>query len=349
MRVIASPAFKARALNPYTWFLYQELQELGVEVVEFSRRQLLFGERPDIWHLHWPEGFLKTRGKLHTLARQSLLELLLGQARRRGTKILWTVHNLAAHDCDHPGLERRFWRRFIPRLDGIINLSERGRRLALKKFPGLSKTPSFVIPHGHYREIYPDTVSRLEARRKLGLAEAGRVALFLGQIRPYKNLPRLLEVFSELKDQEAVLLLAGRVQDHALKEQVQGATRADPRIKARLELIPEEEVQLYLRASDLTVLPYGDLLNSGVALLSLSFDCPVLAPERGMLGELQQQVGARWLRLFPERLTVQTLREALYQPRPAERRPDLEAYGWGGIARATLEAYQTLCNQGRQP
>ncbi len=53
--------------------------------------------------------------------------LLLSIARRRGIKIVWTVHNLGAHyQRDYPDLEKRYWPRVARHLDALISLSKSG-------------------------------------------------------------------------------------------------------------------------------------------------------------------------------------------------------------------------------
>lgn len=345
MRVVASPAFKGRAVNPYTWSLYDRLGGLGVEVSEFSRWRILAGAAADIWHLHWPEGVLVPPNPLKAFVKLQTLLFLLRWARLQGMRIVWTVHNLGPHPHErrHRWLEAWFWRAFIPKVDAYISLSETGRELAMRKFPALAGVPGFVIPHGHYRGLYPDAVTRAQARAALGVPPAVRVVSFIGQIRLYKNVPRLIEAFTQLSDQETALIIAGRVRTRRLREAIEQKVRGHPRIHARLDLIPDSEMQLYLRAADLVVLPYDEILNSGSALLALSFDRPVLAPAKGALRELARTVGPEWVRLFDGELTAELLDEALRATRAlADRRPNLESYEWPRIAEATACAYADI-------
>jgi beta-1,4-mannosyltransferase len=43
-----------------------------------------------------------------------------------------------------------------------------------------------------------------------------------------------------------------------------------------------------MRAADLIALPYKEILNSGSAILALSFDRPILVPAAGALAELSE-------------------------------------------------------------
>lgn len=111
-----------------------------------------------------------------------------------------------------------------------------------------------------------------------------------------------------------------------------------------LDFIPKEKVQLFFRAADGVVLPYTEILNSGSALLALSFNRPVLVPEKGAMGELQDQVGDEWVNTYRGSLTPNHLQDALSWARAGDRspRPPLDAFEWETIARQTLKAYQRL-------
>jgi hypothetical protein len=97
-------------------------------------------------------------------------------------------------------------------------------------------------------------------------------------------------------------------------------------------------------AADLVALPYAELLNSGVALLALSFDRPVLVPATGAMADLRDAVGPAWVRTYDGALTPDVLAAALAAAAgDAPRAPaPLTTFDPAEVARATLEAYRTL-------
>ncbi|MGF1479257.1 MAG: glycosyltransferase [Cyanophyceae cyanobacterium] len=343
MRIVAQPAFKERYKNPYTWLLHTHLESLGGNVDEFSPVKLL--ERNyDIWHRHWPERVLNETNPAVAIAKVLSLMLLTKFARGRGTKVVWTIHNLAAHEQLYPRLEDWFWKNFLGQLDGYISLSKTAMITAQQYFPELKKLPGCVIPHGHYRGEYPDEVSPHEARAKLGLSPSAKVILAFGQIRPYKNFPKLITAFRQLADPEAVLCIAGRPRSAAIAEEIKAAAALDPQVQLHLDYIFEDNVQTYFRASDLVVLPYREILNSGSALLALSFDRPILVPLKGSLSELQEEVGVEWVHTYEGEIArahiEKALEWALNTQRP-EKAP-LMAYEWQIISQQTLSAYEHI-------
>ena len=211
--------------------------------------------------------------------------------------------------------------------------------------------PSFVIPHGHYRGSYPDDLSRTEARAVLGLAETAHVAALVGQIRAYKNVPHLIRTFRAMSAEaggaaaDTALVVAGRVKDDWLRRELHEAAAGDPRVKLELSFVADHEMQTYLNAADLVALPYKDILNSGSALLGLSFGTPVLVPARGAMEDLQRYAGESWVRTFAGELDPQALAGALAwasAPRPPL---DLSELDWDRVALRTLRAFTAVCTR----
>lgn len=343
MRVLAWPAYSNRDLNPYTTLLYDALRDLGVDVVEYSLSRVL-KDHFDIWHLHWPDLLLNVRSRLRAVRRAIGLLALMRLVEARGARTIWTVHNLGPHESRHPVVERWFWPLFTRSLDGFISLSRAGLGVIGKTFPHLEHTSGFVVPHGHYRGVYPDRIGRDIARRRLRLPASAQVAVFLGQIRPYKNVPALARAFRELSHRDAYLLIAGLVRGDALVREVRSSAAGDARIHLDLRFVPDDEIQVYLRAADLVVLPYTEVLNSGSAHLALSFDRPALLPRTPVTLELQRRIGDAWVRVYDGDISADILESALewaVTERRASRAP-LEAIGWRNVARKTLDAYKAV-------
>jgi beta-1,4-mannosyltransferase len=343
LRVLAWPAFNKRDANPHAALLSEGLRELGVEVDDWTPARA--GLRAvDLWHLHHPESVVYLRSRRRSALTTLAFCALLALARARGTRILWTVHDLGSHDRLHPKLEAWFWPFFVSRVDAYVCLSEGGARLARERFPGLRDRPGFTVPHGHYRDAYPNQVSRTQARRALGLPEQTRVLLHFGLVRPYKNVPHLIRTFRAQPQSEVVLLVAGKPYDAIVEREVRLSADGCPQVRLLLRWVPPAEVQHLFVASDLVVLPYRSILNSGTVFLALSFGRPVLVPDKGAMREQQERFGAEWVRLYAGELSARELREATAwatgTPRPAP--PDLAGLDWENVARRTLAVYQEM-------
>lgn len=349
LNVVARPAFKDAASKPYNSLLYSSLRALGVHVCEYRTRYLLQGH-VDIWHIHWPESLLEIKTHSSAWFSAQKYRLLLKIAHARGIKLVWTIHDLVPHDVVYPRIEWPFWHDVIEGVDGVIALTQKGLDLARDRYPHLQKIPAFVIPHGHFRDVYPKTVSREEARRILNIAPSTRVIGYFGQVRPYKNVPRLIQAFRQLPDADVRLLVCGRISKRTGGgDEIVAAAASDPRIQLELRYIRPEEIQLYTLAADLMVFPYSEILNSGSAILALSYDRPIAVPNLGALPELRRMVGERWVLGYEGNIDGRILADALAWALNTARPPQapLEPLNWPAIGGKTLEAYRQVIRNGR--
>jgi glycosyltransferase involved in cell wall biosynthesis len=340
--VLAWPGPAFRAKNPYTWLLYSHLAELGVQVRDFSPGRALRGGY-DILHLHWPEKALMTGGAIARVGGAAVGWLVLEAARRHGARVVWTTHNARPHETGSSPVERAYWSSVVRRVDAVIHPSAASRAQVEAGYPRLARVPHAVVPLGHFRGSYPDRVSREEARASFGIPTGAAVVCFVGLVRPYKNVPHLVDTVRALPpDRQAVLLVGGEPLEPGIAEEIERAAAGDPRVRLFLQRVPDDEVQRFLRAADLVALPFTDITNSGSALLALSFDRPVLVPRLGAMGELQGLIGTEWVRTFDGILTPALLDDALTWARSRRsERADLTSLDWPAIARQTLALYRT--------
>jgi glycosyltransferase involved in cell wall biosynthesis len=347
LRVIAAPAFKYAHLNPYSNQLCSELVRLGADVEDFSFLTIL-RKRFDIVHLHWPEYYVAHTNPWKAFLGSTGLLAACAWSKWRGAKVVWTVHNILSHNRIRPQSERLFWGIFTRLLDGYVCLTASGQKEILRLRPALQKLPGYVIPHGHYRNAYPRDIGGAEARSQLGLPREAKVILFFGTVAPYKNVPELVGAFRKLLAADCRLLIAGACKTPALRQAIVDLAASDPRIMIHLELIASERVQVFFRASDLVVLPYRDILNSGSALLALSFDRPVLVPALGAMPELQREMGPEWVRMFAGDLSAVELEQAVQWSVSGRRAasPAMDHLEWSVLAQDTFRAFEDMMGKG---
>jgi beta-1,4-mannosyltransferase len=344
MRVSSWPAFKTRYLNPYTWLLCSNLKTIGVEVEEFSGKSVLL-KRYDIIHLNWPvETIVRNPSWIVAAARMLLLVLILHLAKQRGTKIVWTIHDEAPHVLLHRNLAEIFQSFLYKRTDAFIHLCETSVESAKEnKFCTYNKL-HFIIPHGHYRDIYPSEMSGIDARNFLGIQDGEITLLYLGYISPYKNVPHLIRCFKCLECSNVRLIIAGSPDNEEIKQSILNESETDPRILTILRYIKDDELQIFFKAADQVVIPFKNILNSGSVLLALSFDKPVLVPDMGAMPEWQQQLGEDWVTLFKDEITAEVLEEVVVKLRDNRypKRSPIQHLNWNMIARKTLNVYRKV-------
>jgi beta-1,4-mannosyltransferase len=276
-------------INIYTDCFYSAVEASDVWVVDgiFAGRWLLKNlQRVDYVHVHWPSAFYYALRRYQCLRKFAMLLFFLGLVRWRGVRLVWTIHNLYPHDrCVIPQLDI-LCRKLLVRMGRLFFVhGPSAEAEVLREFPKVAGR-TVVIDHGHWVGYYPNTITCRAARSQLRLTESDYVFLFIGLCKPYKNLEGLIAAFEELP-REAVLLIAGKFQDSAYEAAIRAAVERSPaRIILRAGFVPDEDMQIYLRACNVVTAPYKEILSSGTAMLALSFGRPVIAPAAGCLKDL---------------------------------------------------------------
>jgi glycosyltransferase involved in cell wall biosynthesis len=280
--------------NPYQLQLQEALADLGITVVSDDGtglfpvfRGYLENDRPRILHLHWLHPYLMGEGPIITAVKgiRLMIELLL--LRWLGVRVIWTVHNLIEHDRRAPRVEATCKHLILRLIDaGIVHCeSARDAVIETYRLPPRLKSKLSVIPHGHYIDWYPNDISRAEARADLEIPESSTVFLFFGHIHPYKNVTGLVSAFGEVDDARVGLFVVGQPSNSELADELTTLCQRDERIRTDFGYVPDEAVQRYMKAADVVVLPYYDGLTSGAAILAASFGRPIIAPDRGCIGD----------------------------------------------------------------
>jgi beta-1,4-mannosyltransferase len=347
--VEAEPAFRTAHANPYNARLYTTIAADGSRVRDLSYVRL-FTRRIDIVHLHWPELTFLTGRSWRVLARMMLFRAGLAVARARGgTKLVWTVHNVASHERRAtPALRAMHRRLLVDEVDGILSLTEGGLKAARSAYPEFAWVPAAVTPHGHYRGDYDFSATRAEARASLGIDPATTLIVSVGMIREYKNIPALVRTVVASDRSDVVLAVAGKPASEAVATEIRSAAGDDPRVVLDLAFQSDDAITEWLRAADVAVLPYRAIQNSGSAILVLSADRPVVVPALGAMRELQDLVGVDWVHCFPRAFdTAELDRVVAWARADRSARAPLEHLDWPGIAHRTVEFYREVGAEAR--
>lgn len=343
MRIAAFPAFKTKQ-NPTHIMLYASIQKDNIIVEEFNWKKIL-SDTYDIIHIHWPESNKLRKTILIAVSYISAFHFLLKTAKLKGAKIVWTVHNMQSHEKKFPLLERMHLKLFTKMVDGVIVMNESTINQVKTKYPSLTNKPFNVIPHGHYKEWYNNDISFTDARSIFNLSVNDKVFLILGQLRPYKGPDNIITYFKYAPHLQYKLLIAGKVSKDTLsyKKTLESLIDNDNRIIFKPGFVHDDELQNYFNAADVIILPYNDMLNSGVLLLALSFNKTVLMPYFESIAELAERF-ADWIVTYST-LSDAVLEEAITKATAnANRKTNMDDLGWNIIAGKTINFYKSLLN-----
>ena len=178
------------------------------------------------------------------------------------------------------------------------------RRAHTLRFHTQAELDTFVAAYGEPRraEVVEHrvdavaSVSRADARRRLGLPETERVLVSPGFLQRSKGFDRALRAFAGISDLNgASLYVVGSV-----REQTEDARRYVRELKTLAEATPgtqlvetyldDEEFDLWIAAADRVVLPYRSSWSSGVLARAHALGTPAIV---AAVGGLEEQADRR--------------------------------------------------------
>jgi beta-1,4-mannosyltransferase len=316
--------------NPYVGLL-QGSTGPGVEVRWFSFKQALLGDF-DVFHMHFPVYWASGRRPGRRMMGGLALRLVFWL---RGDRVVYTVHDLEPH---LPLSPLRQW---------LFGLWAGGNaRVYLTEWSKAAAhdPDGVVIKHGSYRELF--------AGCPLPAKAAEPRLVHFGALRWYRGTEDLLDAFGQLPPDSDVSL-------HILGRPVHGSTVAasvaqcarQPRLKADLRLVSDEELWEGVGAATLAVLPYRWITNSGPAIFAVSAGTPVLMPDSELARELQSEFGAYWIRTYEPPLTGARLAaevQDVFLHQSCETLPPMDGWDWAGhIGPQYAEVYRTVAGAPR--
>lgn len=214
------------------------------------------------WTSFWS---LPVRALFRHLARSS------GRTRR-----VLLCHNIEDHES---GWDRRLLTfGAFSAADAFLVHSEEDRARLERRFPG---RPIAAVP----LPAPGVAADRDAARRRLGVE--GRLVLFLGLVRRYKGVETLLEAAPRIvRDCGARIAIVGEVfPDASRLARVRESSPVAGSILWKDQYVSEEELGLWLAASDVVVLPYREISASAIAARAVGARRPMAASSVGGLKE----------------------------------------------------------------
>lgn len=345
--------------NPYQRLFADALEAAGIDVVRIPPRKILpirhaLSFNVDILHLDWPHDLYLGRTPLRQAFKQAMYAWELHGLRKQA--VIWTAHNLVGHDSKDPRYEARMIQRLIDVCGGIVSFSGVAEAALRQQYDVPDRVLTKVIRHGHYIDIYENTVSRAAARAKLGLPPDALTVLAFGTIAEYKGFDALIPAFQAAACANAVLLIAGAAKDPALLSHLQDLAARRQGEPADIRIIPEtidaRDAQIYFNACDVVALPFRSVLNSGSLLLAMSFGRCVVAPAIGSIPEIAYpRAHFDYDPNAPDGLTdalKHAMRDGELKQRGAEaKRFAAENYSWESAAKDAIHLYREILSARR--
>ena len=275
MKVITGPS-----TSEYVVTFKKKLEEEGVSAqlikyitpITLIRLFILRFFGYEIFHLHFVHSFPSIR----------FMKIFVSFAKFIGYKIVWTGHSIYQPEKKERSIKKTKW--FYEHSD-LRFIHHKAHLKLLKDIVGINEIGKIKMIFHPLFDIYPNTVSKREARKKLGVPENKKVMLILGDIKEYKGIKYLIDAAKNLGNRY-YLIIAGRSSDENLIKYIEQKQSKMNNIKLVNHYIPQEEVQYYMNACDIFVLPYTLIWTSGAVKLAYAFSRPVVSTQVGTMPEV---------------------------------------------------------------
>jgi glycosyltransferase involved in cell wall biosynthesis len=272
----------------------------------------------------------------------------LRYCRRRGAKIVLTVHDLLPHDTGER--YKATFAGLYGMVDAMICHSDSIRTRLGDEFSVPAEKVS-VIPHGPFFYDLP-AVGAEEALQSFALDRDELIVLWQGIIFPYKGIDLLLTAWQQVEARVGTgcLVVAGTGAPELLEEiRGQVAALGLKRVKLHFRFISTEELVALYRAADVVVYPYRAITTSGALATGLALGKTIVASDLPVFRELLTD-GENALLVAPldtdalGGALVRLLQDAALRERLAGqvRAMEFGDASWLSIAEKTVDVYERV-------
>ncbi len=263
-------------------------------------------------------------------------------------KIIWTMHNILPHEIQR-------YSKFIS--SRLYNWSERVILASVHNLEPLKTNLNITdfekiryIPLGEVSTYFPNLISFEAARQMLKIPMDKKVFLYLGTIRRYKGVRNFLLAFKELVNQreDVIGMVVGKPANNQLKGEVEEfKNELGDRLILNFNYVPNQDIQYYLKACEVCVLPYERITNSLSIFLPYAFARPVISNAAGNIidvvkdgetGILIQDVDPKTLVQAMNRILKLDYKKMGEQGRVFTQ----QNFSWEMIGKQTLDLYREI-------
>jgi glycosyltransferase involved in cell wall biosynthesis len=205
--------------------------------------------------------------------------------RRRGSKIVLTVHDLLPHDTGEA--HKQSFRDLYKMVDGIICHSDNIKARLQTEF-SVPEEKITVIPHGPFFYDLPATKPE-QTLRSFDLEPGKLLVLWQGIIFPYKGIDLLLNAWQKVEahNENARLLIVGTGSPEFSEQIHEQISRLGlKQVQLHLRFISTEELVALYRAADVVVYPYRAITTSGALATGLALGKTIIASDLPVFREL---------------------------------------------------------------
>ena len=319
--------------SPYYPQFYDAMRPHGVLPVTTLELtdEWLASRQADVIHVHWPDGLWRQRGKgiLARMRGVRQMRLFLALAKQSGLRLVWTVHNLGAHEGGDWVDARAY--ATIARMADLVVCHSRWSAEEVRRTYGPTGEV-VVMPIGNAEGFYPPARPRDAVLADFDLDPQRPVVSCLGILRAYKGLELACDAVAR-STSDVQLLIAGPVFRKFDLGHIRDAVARLPRARLVARRLSDHEFADVTSASDVSLLPYVNVTTSSALIAAWSLGTGVIASDLPYFREMipARSLAGRLFRTGDATSLATTIDEYLRVPRATRAAAALreaQKYSW---------------------
>lgn len=274
--------------NKYVEIITSLLKQNGYEILKLSSLiNCSVLKKCKIIHLNWFENF-SACNKLSVTISFLKKFVILCVIKLFRKKLIWTMHNKQQHGSNNKAYSSLMFDLLVIWSDIIVIHSEISKDILIKQYPKIRNkliTKIHHIPHPNYINSYGKIVLGQK------ISDSILEILFIGKIKPYKNIELLIDVVKSINSDNIHLKIVGEIISNDYKLKLENRITGYKNIRLESKFIPDDYIPYLLSSCDLLVLPYdiSSSLNSGTVILAFSYQKTVICPEIGTIMDFKNR------------------------------------------------------------
>jgi hypothetical protein len=279
--------------NTYFDNLYEELIKENIEVIASVDDFWDYNKNFDIIHIHFLENIFNWNIKNVSTEDINKFKFRLDFLKNKKVKIVITRHNVLPYNLHDHVLVKDVYNLFYKYTNGMIHLGEFSKFEFIKNNPEYDKiVEHVVIKHGHYLNL-KNSITRATARKLLNIDENRFVFLCFGTFRTEQERSMVLDAFNKVNIQNKTFLCTSwnieGIESSIYNKLRRKLINTNKKFKVFNSFVSNDNIQTYLNAADVLIVPRIESLNSGLVYLGLSFGKILIAPAIGNITEIIEQ------------------------------------------------------------
>jgi D-inositol-3-phosphate glycosyltransferase len=206
--------------------------------------------------------------------------------KKAGFKIVATIHDVEKLSDLFVSRSQEVYKKFFNLIDAFIVHTKFTMNELKRYVPEIEKKKIYIVPSADRDFLFNKDIEKKKARKELDLQlpDDALLILFFGQIKQVKGLDVLIRAFSEINKSipNSYLLIVGKEWKTSFTEYeklIKELKIDQTKIIKNIKYIENKKVPLYFKASDIVVLPYKKVYNSGVVVRAMDYATPIIASD----------------------------------------------------------------------